>query len=390
MKKFLALLIAAVMTVSVMTVVIIAYAQPGNDGNVTVSYAAKDDITIDGEIEDGEWPDKSSLTLTSDNLVGWFAGVYEGPIVFNTAWNDDGLYLCAVIKDTAVAFAETDLGTRFQIALNPGNIIAGSYMGLFFSFCPIKGSDNVALYRHNWQVTNDQKDATNEAGYDGKYSVLYEAGTVAGWSMECIIPWSMIASADRTADLNTTNTPLTEFDPSEEGAICTAMICYVPCDAANNVTATGKTGGDGWTVSSYDITLMFEAEKAATSDTESESMTEPEESESVSEPEESGSVTDAEESESVTEPEESETETDPQESETEPEETGKETVDIKDKSDVNGDGGVDNKDVVFLFRYASSGNHTAEEDVKYDVNSDGEVNNKDVVELFRYVSTLVS
>ena len=60
---------------------------------------------------------------------------------------------------------------------------------------------------------------------------------------------------------------------------------------------------------------------------------------------------------------------------------------LEDESmyDFNGDTAVDNKDVVALFRYASSGK-TAEDDALYDFNGDSEVNNKDVVELFRYVS----
>ncbi len=55
--------------------------------------------------------------------------------------------------------------------------------------------------------------------------------------------------------------------------------------------------------------------------------------------------------------------------------------------DVNGDGAVNNKDVVTLFR-AVSGN-VPDEFVKEaaDVNDDGEINNKDVVQLFRNVSS---
>ena len=52
--------------------------------------------------------------------------------------------------------------------------------------------------------------------------------------------------------------------------------------------------------------------------------------------------------------------------------------------DTNGDGAVDNKDVVTLFRYVSSGNTGYI--VSYDFNGDNEVNNKDVVALFRAVS----
>jgi hypothetical protein len=52
--------------------------------------------------------------------------------------------------------------------------------------------------------------------------------------------------------------------------------------------------------------------------------------------------------------------------------------------DVNGDGSVDNKDVVALFRYVSSAE--AAYDALYDFNGDGEVNNKDVAALFKAVS----
>ena len=54
--------------------------------------------------------------------------------------------------------------------------------------------------------------------------------------------------------------------------------------------------------------------------------------------------------------------------------------------DCSGDGAVDNKDVVILFRYVS-GDEKEENESVYDFNNDGEVNNKDVVELFRFVST---
>ena len=53
--------------------------------------------------------------------------------------------------------------------------------------------------------------------------------------------------------------------------------------------------------------------------------------------------------------------------------------------DIDGDGEVNNKDVVVLFRYVS-GNDRTDGDDGYDYDEDGEVNNKDVVALFRYVS----
>ena len=54
--------------------------------------------------------------------------------------------------------------------------------------------------------------------------------------------------------------------------------------------------------------------------------------------------------------------------------------------DVNGDGSVDNKDVVELFRYVSTRDASIE--TGHDINGDGVVNNKDVVTLFRNLSSI--
>jgi hypothetical protein len=56
------------------------------------------------------------------------------------------------------------------------------------------------------------------------------------------------------------------------------------------------------------------------------------------------------------------------------------------KGDVNGDGSLNNKDVVALFRLVSAGGAAATVE-KCDINGDNNVNNKDVVALFRYVSS---
>lgn len=54
--------------------------------------------------------------------------------------------------------------------------------------------------------------------------------------------------------------------------------------------------------------------------------------------------------------------------------------------DINGDGNVDNKDVVTLFRYVSASRVDYIDTVAADCNGDGEINNKDVTTLFRFVS----
>ena len=54
--------------------------------------------------------------------------------------------------------------------------------------------------------------------------------------------------------------------------------------------------------------------------------------------------------------------------------------------DANGDGEVDNKDVVTLFRHLSGMSVTCIE-ANCDVNKDNEIDNKDVVTLFRLLSS---
>ena len=344
MKKLLAILIATAMIASLAAAAAMAYEAPGDDGNVSVAFMDTDMILPDGTISDGEWPE--GIAIGADSLVTWFAGAYTDTITFYSAWNANGFYIAADIPDSISTFVQSGLGTRFQIALNPGALIDSNYPGLFFSFVPYAETDDVHVYRHNWRSNADEAyDASDEDGYVGKYTV-----TDDGWCFECIIPWAMIANAERTTAVNSANMPLTEFDPYDEsGAFCTAMICYIPCDGTN-VLATGRTCMNGnvndWNVSSYDVTFWFEPIISEPDTEESE-----ESSEEGSEPEE-------------------------------PDENG--PVQVKD---INGDGYTDNKDVVSLFRYVSGSAKEADE-TKYDVDGDGFVNNKDVVALFRALSRM--
>ena len=57
-----------------------------------------------------------------------------------------------------------------------------------------------------------------------------------------------------------------------------------------------------------------------------------------------------------------------------------------DLLDVNGDGSVNNKDVVIIFRKLSGKDPSS--DGRYDLNQDGAVNNKDIASLFRHLTTL--
>ena len=54
--------------------------------------------------------------------------------------------------------------------------------------------------------------------------------------------------------------------------------------------------------------------------------------------------------------------------------------------DINGDGDINNKDVVLLFRFLSGGSEEGLFKKAMDFNKDGFVNNKDVTVLFRFIS----
>ena len=330
MKKLLAIIIAFTMAVSLLSSMAAAYVAPGDDGNISVPYVDEDVININGYFTKEEISALNmalNMTiLSSDNLESWYAEKYTDEIAVMMAWNENGLYVLGGAQHPDAIFTDGGIGTRIQIALNPGGLIDSENFGLFFSLVPYADGNDLHIYRHNWESNADGSyDASYEEGYTGKYF----ADELDGWFFECIIPWSMIASADRDLDLNESDIPLTAFDPAAEGAFCTAMICYIPCDGTNMPLATARTCRDGdandWTVASYDITLLF------------------------------GEKTD---------------------------DTGTGDVEAKD---INGDGEIDNKDVVVLFRYVSGSEKEADES-KYDVNGDGEVDNKDVVALFRAIS----
>ena len=68
------------------------------------------------------------------------------------------------------------------------------------------------------------------------------------------------------------------------------------------------------------------------------------------------------------------------------EETDEDTGKKFKLGDINGDGDINNKDVVLLFRYVSGGSETIIIEAA-DINNDGLIDNKDVVTLFRTVST---
>jgi len=285
MKKFISVIVAAVLVAAMIPAVVNAdYTRPGNDGNIIVPYTSGG-ITIDGTLAQGEWSETNKIRLDETNLVGWVGESFTGPIDYYYSWGDAGLYMAAVVSDDIIedGLSEGGLATRFQIALNPAGIICDMYAGLFFSLTPVADSDEVILYRHDYEMNNNQAyDASDEEGYEGKYTLIKDGEDVIGWNLECVIPWYMIASEDRYADLDEDDEiMLTNFNPKDENrarAFCTAQIAYVQCNNPDGgVFGTGRTCADGeagvWTIDSYDIILLFALPGETNRSTETEYFT---------------------------------------------------------------------------------------------------------------------
>lgn len=337
MKKFsvillCVLMIAAILPAAVNAAVDETYVRSGDNGDVTVVYVKDAAVTIDGNITDKEWSAATKIPLNgTTTMKTWGLGVFSGTMDFRTAWGENGLYVSAVIYDDRIADGaanEGSLSTRFQIALNPAGIICDPWSGLFFSFTPVAGSSDVALMKHFWESSSDNGTWVKaEEGYTGKYTLIKSGDKTVGWNLEAVIPWALISTADRQTGLDENDeTPLTTFSPKAEDrskAFCNAMICYVQCSTRDgNVISTARTCKNG----------NPDAWEAGSYD-----------------------------------------------------------INLKFKKnvvpgDINKDGSANNKDVVALFRYVSSGKGNVDE-LACDCNGDGHKNNKDVVTLFRYVSS---
>ena len=232
MKKIISVIVAAVMLASMIPAVVLAdegdYVSPGK---IIVPYTTGDGVTIDGVLAQGEWSETNKIALNETNMVAWQdppADAPFEPIDFYYSWGDKGLYMAANVLDKTIedgtAAASGTLATRFQIALNPQEMISPEdYAGLFFSIVPVveEGSEPVLeLHKHNYETSADGGGPLVEAedGYEGAFTFTKDGETVIGWSLECIIPWKLIASEDRYGDLDYEETleDLSSFNPKNE------------------------------------------------------------------------------------------------------------------------------------------------------------------------------
>ncbi|MBO4263003.1 MAG: hypothetical protein J5903_04390 [Clostridia bacterium] len=287
MKKFVSVIVAAIMIAALIPAVVNAdYVRSGNNGNVIVPYTTGEGITIDGILSQGEWPETNKLSLNENTLVGWVGDNFTGPIDYYYSWGDKGLYMAAIVVDNTIVEGTAPVGevfTRFQIAFNPAGIICDSYPGLFFSVGPEKDTGKCNLMRHNWDTSEDNGYVVPaEEEFEGRYTYIEKDGEIIGWNMECVIPWNMISSEDRYTDLDETDSiTLDHFNPRDENrkrAFCTATIAYVQsATKTDSGLATGRTCTDGdanvWTVNSYDLILLFALPGETNRSTETEYFT---------------------------------------------------------------------------------------------------------------------
>lgn len=294
MKKFLSVAVAVIM-LATMVFATSTFAWDKEVGAVLVPYTTGAGITIDGTMADGEWSETNKILLDGTNMSNWAGDLPDLPIQFYYSWGDSGLYMAAIVTESAISYQTSDSKaasntTMFQISFNPAGIIAEGYGagGLFFSFMldstdgtEVGANGIIRALKHNWESAADGQVEIDEEGYQGKYTLRKDGDTTIGFTMEIVLPWSLIATEDRTEALDEDDEiMLTNFNPKDTNrarAFCTATICYVGFSAPGAVISTARTCIDGnagdFDVQSYDVVLFFMQEGETTRETATEYFT---------------------------------------------------------------------------------------------------------------------
>ena len=97
----------------------------------------KNDIIVDGTINESEWDETNNLTLKcGENMETWTTE-FPGEIQFFYSWGENGFYIAAKVTDSTLALTEKKYDgmipqDRLQLALNPCGLIYGDANGLLF------------------------------------------------------------------------------------------------------------------------------------------------------------------------------------------------------------------------------------------------------------------
>ena len=231
----------------------------------------KNDIIVDGTINESEWDETNNLTLKcGENMATWTTE-FPGEIQFFYSWGENGFYIAAKVTDSTLALTEKKYDgmipqDRLQLALNPCGLIYGDANGLLFTFFPTyeEGTDpatvtsgTVGARKHYWEENRENSQDVTWSGYNGAYTV-----TEDGWNMEVVLPWRLIATRNRVWDIidyDTEGDFCSVFDPKSEDrtkAFAEASIAYFDGFNTGRTVSPDCDANDMSTLS-YDITFKF-------------------------------------------------------------------------------------------------------------------------------------
>ena len=166
MKKITAIILALALVISACAAFTFIGSADGSEA--TIPYLATAP-KIDGKFSDGEWSADGKFTLSSSNAL-FKSGTAEASGDIYWAWNNDGLYIAAVIKDATIHATKYTAGTALnctdgiQIELDPMNTKEAGYAKSYiFDFVPQSQGGGAIWYEHFRWVSGTQADIVNVA-----------------------------------------------------------------------------------------------------------------------------------------------------------------------------------------------------------------------------------
>lgn len=252
MKKNLFSILLAALCVASMAIT----ASAADRTPVTVYYNTPD---LDGVISDGEWDKENAIVMDASNSAAW-GGEISNQITFYYAWDDEGLYAAAQVKDDDLMIpansSEVYSKDCFQIAIDPAGLLgnAGVGGGMFYSLAVCQGETLGAVYHPYGGAAEDFE-------YEGAARL-----TSDGWEFEMMIPWTSI---EILADDGYAWT-------HAEGETINALIACLDrnSDGTANMFKTVLSGVDAtdFTPANYALELKLEKKVAPSLEAETETV----------------------------------------------------------------------------------------------------------------------
>ena len=152
------------------------------DPDNAVAYAVRTDnkVTVDGDISEADW-------AISQKAAKPLSGTPNNIFNFGTMWDDDYLYVAAVVQDEALCFGDEKnrqyMQDCFELFLNPTNSKAGAYSGKDMQLFAGWDKDRQNAFDNGKGILTGWKDLED------------------GYSVEMAIPWASLDITDPAADL---------------------------------------------------------------------------------------------------------------------------------------------------------------------------------------------